>query len=524
MRFLALSALLILVGCASSPKREEPKEMAKLSLDAQEEAQKLRDAGSFQASVAKYQEALRYHASPGIHVELGEVLAQLDRHEESRRQYELALAKNPGMPEAKTNIDRLDAKIELAEQTVQKPERRTPAPESFVADAEPAGSVDGFDEFATDERQEGNVDLTPPTEDTLPDDEFELEEFDLDDYDQGPPEESVAKARDEDFYQEERYFDDMEDIVPPSPGDEGAKRSVLDESAGDIVVSDSEDMFEDEFDTFPTDTVDDQGAGYSPSRVSRRSGGRGLLGPGQGTPSFEVATYTQPETTLDDFEVETAPLNEFEIASDEPASSRPPIIATRAARRQGGRGLTSTPRRISPGVSKSRSPSFANLDGDEPVSFSKAPISERVAKSLSEEKDMEKNFVSDLFDEGEEIDFPEPPKTEPPDRLPETYVVRDGIDLTKHFGSNRFGPRDKVVLNIEACTKRYYEERDVRGAIRCLNGKKIDFADNAEIYFELARIYLKEGDYSSARKELELAVHYAPGNPTYQEALATTDI
>ena len=46
-------------GCSTAPKKTDQKDLTKLSLDMQEDAQKLRDAGNLNAAVAKYQEALK---------------------------------------------------------------------------------------------------------------------------------------------------------------------------------------------------------------------------------------------------------------------------------------------------------------------------------------------------------------------------------------------------------------------------------------------------------------------------------
>lgn len=547
---LVACLLLALFGCSTASKKPESKELAKLSLDSQEEAQKLRDDGNLQAAAAKYQEALRYHPSPSVHYELGDVLEKLGRNSEAKAQYDLALARNPNMPEATQALERLNAKIELAGRSMEGgpvaplsapvAKKSTPSspPEANQAASVPP-AVAPEEEAPAAGRGEQTADApTRATETTPP-----------------PPTEQV------DVYDEERAFREMEELKAPPPSQEEEIRTNI-ESPSPIEEprDDSESLMADTEEIYGagrgTDKVGSASEAWEPTEKepvftttkarSRRTaetnpakskplkGGRGLLNSLDSPPVISYAIQqSSPENSS---QPEGAVLFMQALDTAEMSAAlhgREPIqVAEAVTGKPGERGLGSrkrlpseapvTPKYgTSSGTKGTTKPSFSSArTAPQPSTQPKTSTADNIPATPAKE---EKGFLDRIFSP-DEITYPEPPTPDAEKALPSPYGVdREELDL-RPFHTERLKGKRKVEYEIETCKNRYYKDKDLEGAVRCFNDKKIDFPENAQIYYELGLILEDAGDYAMARKNLEMAVRYDPNNEDYRKAIARMDV
>ena len=479
--FLLTFVILVLVGCAANQKKESFKELKKLSLDSQQEAAKLLKDGNENAAIAKYQEALRYHPSPSIHKELGDVLMSRKQYEEARSHYKLALAGNPEMTEAGDALDQIEARIRLAES-------RPPAVDRPL-------------------RDEPRVTSATP----------------------GPPDSEY-----EDFYDEELAFEQMEEIAPPSrmsPSPRGSSPSIGSEEVADSLMEDTRELFglEDSSedygrgDSFPTPDLSDDGfpgrietASVAPPRRKSLGGGRGLIGSGRkpsilttGHPSFEDESPVTPQAPQPDYQERMTSA----FAGDSLVPSGRP----------GERGLRRT--RLPDGFDRevevggeSAPPSFAFDD--------RSDDREGVSQETSDSGSERSGWLRSVFDGGDdEIEYPDAPAPEidTSGRLGPAYPGREEIDL-RGMSTDRWKGKQKPTLDLEICKKRYYEEKDLEGAVRCFADKRIDFPDEPELYYQLGLIYQDAGSAPRALRNFEMALRYAPENPEYRRAAALAQV
>lgn len=503
---LLLAVLLALSGCSTAAKKNEPKELAKLSQDSQEEAQKLRDAGNLQASAAKYQEALRYHPSPSIHYELGEVLAKQGKNAEAKAQYDLALAKNPGMPEAQEALDRLNARQDLADKSSAGPGKTggrssSTGAETVAAKNQPLG----------------------------------------------------AKSKSTDVYDEDRKFAEMEKIQPPPASASKSNRAgegvSIAEPSGDVdaLMSDTEAIygsgrgsepspkqgrgsaFEDEEPaSLSAGMKTKEIGGHEKGRPKPLKGGRGLLQGGSGIPSVVISSPApEPKISQADFRSES----ETSSAIDEQGQKRQTFQTAKLTGKPGERGLGSTQRLPSdappppdgPRERKPKAVSNPRFNAEPEPIESQKPRSRTRTSETTQDNPEEKGMFQKLIG-SDEITYPEPTTPAAEQALPSPYVrEKEELDV-RPFHTGRLKGRPKPELDLEVCKDRYYKEKDLEGAVRCLTDKKIDFPDNPVLYSELALIYEDAGDYSMARKNMELAVRYGPENQEYKKALARLDV
>lgn len=512
--------VVILSGCSTAPKKNEPKELAKLSLDCQEEAQKLRDEGNLQASAAKYQEALRYHPSPSVHYELGDVLERLGKNNEAKAQYDLALARNPNMPEATQALERLDAKMELADRSMQGGPAAPLSRSSSTEQPPPSKSTQTADTTPAS----GNP---PPPEDQL------------------------------DVFDEDRKFREMSELKPPPPSEEDltaaespASRPKSGEDV-DSLLATTEELYASERGTSEVYTEKDQWeptedepvptskragskrtAEVNPARNKPLRGGRGLLNSLDTPPDISVAAQLP---SSGERHGENEPVFIHALAT-EPAGSDArdgDDLITKVSGKPGERGLSSRKRLPSEApvpldyerkakTTETRKPSFTS-EGAAPPPSSPPVKKETTVSEPVEDTREKKGFLSRIFSP-DEITYPEPPTPEVEKALPSPYGrEREELDL-RPFHAERLKGKRKIEYEIQTCKDRYYKEKDLEGAIRCFNDKKIDFPENPQIYYELGLILEDCGDYSLARKNLELAIRYDPNNEEYKKAVARLDV
>ena len=493
---------LVLAGCASTQKKESSKELMKLSLDSQEEARKLKGDGNLNAAEAKYQEALRYHTSPSIHKELGDVLTELGRYEEARSQYKLALVRDPEMAEAEEALQRVEARVQLAE-------NRPP----------PSGSTQPIPSTVPLERVAGGGPRGTP---------------------ESPPEEP--------FVDEERAFDDMEKIQPPSetvqssrrmesrPGSDKLADSLMEDTRelfglpdtssesvadGSFGSSLEEDLFTEESEI---------AASESGKEKKRLGGGRGLLRPGK-KPTILMASAEMPRGGTFGQRPKGQDTVQVHPAVETRSTDKPPIPSGKPGER--GFGSPRLPDVVaSPRTGKETKgygysgPSFGPLGLDEepaPGSGEPAGGGEQTSPSAGSE---EKGFFKRILGrDSEEIVYPEAPPPGAPrgEPLPSAYPEREEIDLTG-FGTSRLKGRRQPKLDLDICKKRYYEDKDLEGAVRCFGDKRIDFPDEPSLYYELGLIYRDAGSTERARQNFEMALRYDPDNEEYRQALAIADV
>jgi tetratricopeptide (TPR) repeat protein len=471
---------LAMLGCASSQKKEEFKELTKLSLDSQEEARKLREDGNLNSAVAKYQESLRYNPSPSVHKELGDTLVELNRYEEARAQYKLALMKNPEMTETQEAMDQLEARIQLAQGSQPSLER-------------PSAS-----------RRQAPV---------LP---------------EGP---SPA----DDLYREDRIFDEIAEIRPPeTPVSSGVEEFDSSTPRGgsdaDALMAEAGDLFnapQGRAIEYPTPAVQERPVVrakiQTPGERSHLGGGRGLLG-SSGKPAI-VTTVSEPSPPARD-EPPQEP-SAYQVALAREAPSSPPVPFGRP----GERGLGS-PRRLPENAPDTTLPAVTRPDSGAGPSFAQGAPSTSVAEpqfALDDEieatrppRDERGFFQRFLGSDEDEIQYPEPAPPETGALLEPSYPRKE-LDLTG-FGKGRFTGRVEPELDLEICKRRYYEEGDLQGAIRCFSDKRLDFPEEPTLYYELGMLYREAGSYALARQNFELALRYDPDNATYEEAIALGDI
>ncbi|MCA9446769.1 MAG: tetratricopeptide repeat protein [Candidatus Omnitrophica bacterium] len=513
LAFLSALTLVSLLGCFSSRKPESQKDLVKLSLDTQEEARKLRDAGNLESAVVKYQEAMRYHTSPSLHQELGGVLVDLGRYSEARKQYELALVENPGMREAEVAMEQLDARIELAEadRLAPKGESGSSRGESFDMARAPSGERGPGDQF--------------------------------------------------DFMDEEAAFREMREYTPDNAGERPRSGQT---GEGSELARDAQSLFgvgEDNLELeYNADAGSGAGAGlesevyseaptFEPETTAMKSrpiaptasafggkkplpGGRGLI-QGRGLVSQVVASGppmnppARPDYDLDNdlgFEGTEKQLYD-EAPVIEPVASLPksgPVTP------RGGRGLGGE-RRL-PSVKQADS-----LDVEDPKVGTYIPVAPKASLpsedelaysgGLNRNPDLppkESGFLSD-----DPIVYPTPKPSlaagaEKP--LPAPGFEKEVLDLSGSSFSDRFKGRRVESLDLESCKRRYYEEGDLEGAIRCFRDKRIDFPESSELHYELGKIYESSGQFPLAREEYLLALRYSPNNQQYQETLASVEV
>lgn len=487
---IALSlAVALLTGCSSARQTESQKDLVKLSLNTQEEARKLRDAGNLESAVVKYQEALRYHTSPSLHQELGGVLADLERYPEARRQYELALLENPGMREAEVALEQLDARIQLAES------ERLP-PGGRGADRGSASLADA------------DVSTTPKS------------------------------SGDFDFIDESAAFREMSEYTPakasseaggsgPTQGSELARdaRSLFGVGEDNLDLDYNPEAFEGDAEIGSFAAPQAQVATAGPKSIAPTAsalggakplpGGRGLI-QGRGIPSLVVSSGPPMRSAREDSAVVEAPL----IANAAPSGP----IAPRGGRGLGGdrrfpetKQAASPPIRDSAAAPPSTTGTFISRSA-EPAQTSAAP------PELPRNADLPPKSSGFLSSDPIVYPTPQPSAVSAAEPLPAPGFEKEVLDLSKSSFSDRFKGRRAASLDLEACKRRFYEEGDLEGAIRCFRDKRIDFPESAELHYELGRIYEASGQYPLAREEYLLAIRYAPDREDYKQALAAVDI
>ncbi len=573
-RVMLLACLVVaLCGCSTAPKKTEPKELAKLSLDSQEEAQKLRDSGNLQAAAAKYQEALRYHPSPSVHYELGDVLEKLGRNSEAKAQYDLALARNPNMPEATQALERLNAKVELADRSM-KGGPAAPLPASASREQKPPAASASSGQRQTPPAASAPPEQVPAGEPSQTVEATPKQET------PPPPEEQV------DVFDEDRKFREMSELQPPAPSS-GEDRTLLESPAPHIspkedsesLMTDTEEIYAGrgteevhsepeeagpeaasweptENEPVPTsvqvnpkpssDTITEHTAEVNskrtvvanPPKVKPLKGGRGLLNSLDSPPEITTAIYRLPSQEAAQTNSEQIFMQAFDTELASPDESGTKVLVAETTNRPGERGLGSR-KRLPPEApvtvdygAKTRQAGTTKPAPSTQGSSPKTSTPEAKTKSTStatttsdstaptQEK---KGFFDRMFGE-DEITYPEPPTPEAEKSLPSPYGrEREELDL-RPFHAERLKGKRKVEYEIQTCKDRYYKNKDLEGAIRCLNDKKIDFPENPEIYYELGLILEDAGDYSLARKNLELAIRYDPNNVEYKKAAARLDV
>ncbi len=520
-RAVLYACLLVgLCGCSSAPKKTEPKELAKLSLDCQEEAQKLRDDGNLQASAAKYQEALRYHPSPSVHFELGEVLERLGKNNEAKAQYDLALARNPNMPEAIQSLERLNAKMELADRSL------TGAP------AEPLNRRSSQGQSGSQISAQTVASATKS----------------------GSPPPRIEQV---DVFDEDRKFREMSELKPPSPSQE--ERTTIESpmprtrpvEGVDSLMADTEELYGSgrgtaEFRTMnekwePTESqpvpvpdtlVPKRTAEVNPPKTKPHKGGRGLLNSLDSPPEITTAVRQSSSGETEWTGEEPVFIQAIDTQPVETTGPVDRVVAAKSTGRPGERGLGGRKRLPSEAPvpldyeRKARStettkPSFTTQE-----SYPKTPSTVKrepaALDSLPPEKE-KKGFFERVFGP-DEITYPEPPTPEVEKALPSPYGrEREELDL-RSFHTERLKGKRKVEYEIQTCKDRYYKNNDLEGAVRCLNDKKIDFPENPQIYYELGLILEDAGDFALARKNLEMAIRYDPSNDEYKKAVARLDV
>lgn len=489
--------LLLFTGCSSAPKKTETKELNELALNSKEEAQKMRDQGNLQAAVAKYQESLRYYPSPSVHAELGDVLTKLNRDTEARQQYELALAKNPGMPEATDALGRLEAKMDLEDGS--RPGGPT-TPRERVASG-------GSSESGSDRAASAN------------------------------PEVVAAEVFDED-----RVFNELSEIQPPrdsAPTRSAQDVSVFDdEESASSLMRDTESLYGDGRGSSSVSTDSafaDSEKDLQPSSTRRKlpptttkglKGGRGLIG---GSGGADPIALRESRGSVDSAVANTANL-ELRSGSDD----RTRYDVTSLAGRPGERGLKPSsrlpsvaplpPAGLRTEVPEDVEPAF-NLPEEKRTTTKPLVERSRERPKLggNEPEEEDKGFL-DRITGNDEITYPEPPQPEAEQALPSTYSTdKEKLDL-RPFRVERLKGRTIPELDFQVCKDRYYKEKDLEGAIRCFSDKRLDFPEDPILYYELALILEDAGDYSLARKNLEMAIRYDAGNQDYRTALARLDV
>ncbi|NUN96763.1 MAG: tetratricopeptide repeat protein [Candidatus Omnitrophica bacterium] len=511
---VCLAAMGLLFGCSTASKKTEPKELAKLSLDAKEEAQKLRDDGNLQAAAAKYQEALRYSPTPSVHYELGEVLAKLGKTEEARSQFELAIAKNPGMPEAREGLERLEAQMSLAKQSSSGPQAlpstRSSSPSSASSKVTDASGSTGT----------------------------------------GAPS-GGSKPVPQDVYEEDRLFAEMEKIQPP--------KGEPDSSMGAIETGDPQTSGADPADTLMADTealygrgrgsetsggdggryeeegftVPSAGAGARPASKNRAlRGGRGLLRGGPSLPAIVVAGQGEEEEPSSPSFPEWGESGDSESAASSISQMDEPTA--RSGRADQVAMVTGKPGERGWGSTRSRFPESAQIleertrhtDRQTPKPSLQSGASSAAQTKSAEEEEGSRADKPDrpgLFEE-DVITYPERSQPKGSERLPSPYVSdKEELDV-RPFHLERLKGRPKRELDLQVCKDRYYKEKDLEGAVRCFTDKKIDFPEEPTLYYELALVLEDAGDYTLARKNLELAMRYDPKNAEYPKTLARLEV
>lgn len=512
---LALSVFccVLILGCSSASKKTEPKELAKLSLDAQEEAQKLRDQGNLQAAAAKYQESLRYRPSPSAHFELGGLLEKQGKYDEARSQYELALAKNPDMPEADEALDRLAAREELG----------SPVPDKGPAVAasqrsKSASSESSQEPVPTPAPTQPAVVLTPEEKDIFDEDRKFLEMSEL----QPPKEDSDIARRGS---PPEEHYSDPDNEYFPEEQDEltgfGRGSEPVRTTPGEELLQPTQPKVSTTKSSRPQRTQD-----LSPVKEKTLRGGRGLLNSLEHPPEIHLASSREdefngiPPANWMEAQVFTAvdPYSEMAEALQVARSGRPGERGL-----GGGRKLPKEAPLPPAGKAQARSVPAA------PENFtledrSKAPRPTAVPKAQpSTPPEEKKGFWARTFGP-EEITYPDPPTPEAEKALPSPYGTgREELDV-RPFHMDRLKGKRKVEFDVQVCKDRYYKEKDLEGAVRCFNDKKIDFPENALIYYELGLVLEDAGNYPLARKNMELAVRYDPTNEEYKKTLARLDV
>ncbi len=496
-------------------KPESQKDLVKLSLDTQEEARELRDAGNLESAVVKYQEALRYHTSPSIHQELGGVLADLNRFPEARKQYELALLENPGMREAEVALEELDAQIELAEV-----DRLSPATSG-------GGTRMGEYSVADTSSRERSTDS------------FE-------------------------FMDEEAAFREMSEYTPAGAPPVNSVRGEGSTSGSDL-AKDARDLFgvgEDNLDlgyssetanSFGSDNIEFKDFGsaspsFSPSPSQTASspiaptksalggrkplpGGRGLIHGGGLVTQVVASGPPMTRSPAPNFDLNNDLSFDSTRAGTYNSLDGQQIASTAGAgpiTPRGGRGLGTTsrlPAEKQADTVRLEERSFGTYTSVSP------PGGRPVADISVDTPDLERNpdlpTKSDGFLSADPIVYPTPqpkPGSTVIDPLPAPGFEKEVLDISGSSFSDRFKGRRAATFDLEACKKRFYEEGDLEGAIRCFRDKRIDFPESSELHYELGKIYETSGQYPLAREEYLLAIRYSPNRQEYKQALASVEV
>lgn len=505
---------IFLFGCSSASKKTEPKELARLSLDAQEEAQKLRDQGNLQAAAAKYQESLRYRPSPSAHFELGELLEKQGKYTEAHSQYDLALAKNPNMPEAEEALDRLKAREELGTPVldqgpaVAKSPRNGNQPNSPSQESAPAPQP-----------TQPPVVLSPEEKDIFDEDRKFLEMSEL----QPPKEDAEAERRAS--LPEEQYSDPDNEYFPEEQDELygfGRGTETVRTAPGEELLEPTQPKVSSTKSSRPQRTRE-----ISPIKEKPLRGGRGLLNNMEHPPEIHLASSREDEFNG------VYPINSSEVqaftAVDHFSEMKAVLQVARSGRPGerglgGGRKLPSQAPLPPAGNPPKRSvPSPPESFTLEDRSTAPPPPPETLKSQPAPATTEKKGFWQRTFGP-EEITYPEPPTPDVEKALPSPYGPgREELDV-RPFHMERLRGKRKVEFDVQVCKDRYYKEKDLEGAVRCFNDKKIDFPENALVYYELGLILEDAGNYPLARKNMELAVRYDPSNEEYKKTLARLDV